>query len=434
MINLKDLKKIGYFIGYFLIALSAACSSSNNNNDTVEFDPAMAPQNVQVVSGDGDSSAVQNTISWTRDPLNPDYVIYVSNTPGVTENSSKVVPTATGFTYATHSGDVIAGNTYYYRVQASLNGESSVLSEEVSGTPQLSITSNALNDVAWNGVDTLVAVGDSGVILHSANGMADAWDDDLTSGTNQSLTAVIWESVNSQFLIVGAGSSVLIGDGSTGWSSIDLEVSPAANLEDVAWLGDRYIAVGKNGIIITSNGEGTVWTKLAVLTGLDPAVDVSAITLKGVAGDGNNLIVVVGTNGTILTSTNDGVNWQAATSNVNNDLNDISWDGSQFGVVGSNDTILTSPDGLSWTKHNPGTSDITFIAATQLVSSSLANPVLSAVGSSGTFVVSPDAVTGYAIPTGTNQQLSGITWVDNVSPPYFVMVGNDGTVLNSLLQ
>jgi hypothetical protein len=63
------------------------------------------------------------------------------------------------------------------------------------------------------------------------------------------------------------------------------------------------------------------------------------------------------------------------------------------------------------------------------------NPLLSAVGSAGTFVVSPDVATGVSIPTGTNQQLSGITLVDdNVNPAYFVLVGNDGTVLTSQLQ
>ena len=59
-------------------------------------------------------------------------------------------------------------------------------------------------------------------------------------------------------------------------------------------------------------------------------------------------IVVVGTNGTILSSM-DGIAWTEQTKPSNNDLNDVTWDGSQFVVVGSNDTILTSPDGIHWT-------------------------------------------------------------------------------------
>ncbi len=296
--------------------------------------------------------------------------------------------------------------------------------DEVSGTPQQSQTNNALNDVAWNGT-TLVTVGDQGTILSSQNGVADGWTDISSPAINLSLAAVAVDSNSDQFLIVGASSTVLIGDGTTNsWQSAT-SVPLALNLEDVVWLNPGYVAVGKNGSIITSN-DGDTWTLQN--SGLS-----ITITLKAVASNGS-IIVAVGTNGTILTSTG-GVAWQAQPAMVNNDLNDISWDGQQFGVVGSNDTILTSPDGVTWTSHIPGTPNITFVAATQWDSSLPANPVLGAVGSAGTYVVSPNATTGFSVPTGTTQQLSGMTWVDdNVSPPYFVMVGNDGTVLTSQLQ
>ena len=286
--------------------------------------------------------------------------------------------------------DVVAGNTYYYRVQALSGDQSSILSAEVTGTPRESITANALNDVAWNGTDTLVAVGDAGVILNSPNGMADAWVDNAVNPDTESnsLSAVTWDG--SQFLIVGAGGTVLTGNDGITW---DLQTTPVTtDLEDVAWLGNQflsdkgiaYIAVGKNGII--TSPDGIDWTlQTANLT-------IAGTTLNGVAGDGN-IIVVVGTNGTILTSP-DGITW-TEDINGNNSLNDITWDGNQFGVVGSNDTILTSPDGITWTSHIPGTPNITFVAASQwdysLPIDPALNPILGAVGSAGTFVVSPDA-------------------------------------------
>jgi hypothetical protein len=348
MFNLKDNNILKFFTAFSLIVMLTACSS--NDGDAIVFDPDVAPQNVQVVSGDDNTGEVRNTISWTRDPANPDYVVYVSNKlDDVTENSEVVVPTDHGFTFVTHSGVELKGNTYYYRVQAKSGGLSSPLSDEVTGTPQESKTNNALNDVAW--------------------------------------------------------------------------------------LGDRYIAVGKNCIIITSP-DGSDWTKR------DSGLSVPGTTLNGVASNDNNLIVVVGTNGTLLTSTDNGLNWQQQPLPAVVDtrsLNDITWDGKQFGVVGSNDTILSSSDGIDWTLHNPGTSTITFVAASQwdslLPINPALNPVLGAVGSSGTFVVSPDAVTGFSVPTGTNEKLSGMTWVDDgVTSPYFVIVGNDGTVLTSQLQ
>ncbi len=438
MFNFKDVNILKFFAAFSFIVMLAACSSSNDGTvfDPIVFDPDVAPQNVQVVSGGDNTGTVQNTISWTLDPAATDYVVYVQNTPGVTTSSSVVSPTV-GFNYDTHSGvDVVAGTPLYYRVQALSGGESSILSAEVTGTPQESITTiNALNDVAWNGTDTLVAVGAAGVILSSPNGVTGAWNDvsDVNT-TPEALSGVTWDT-NSQFLIVGAGLTVLSGDGSIGgtWSRQDLSnlaVTNATDLEDVAWLGDQwtgdqYIAVGKNGTIITSD-DGSVWTEQ------DSGLGVTGITLNGVASDGN-IIVAVGTSGTILTST-DGVTW-SEDINGNNILNDVTWDGNQFGIVGSDDTILTSTDGLTWTPQTPGTPDINFVAASQWDSSLPINPILGAVGSDGTFAVSPDAVTGFRIPTGTNKQLSGMTWVDDgVTPAYFVMVGTDGTVLTSQLQ
>jgi photosystem II stability/assembly factor-like uncharacterized protein len=323
-----------------------------------------------------------------------------------------------------HSGaEVLAGSTYYYRVQANTNDAASPLSDEVSGTPQLSITNNQLNDVAWNGADTLVAVGDSGVILASPNATSDGWTDVSTADARQQLMGVTWESINSQFLVVGAGNTVLSGDG-LNWTRQDLSnLAAASNLQDVAWLGDRYIAVGNNGAIITSS-DGSAWVAQ------DAGPDLGNTSLNGAKTNGER-IVVVGANGTILTSV-DAVTWELLPSIVNNDLNDITWDGSQFVVAGSNNTVLTSPDGLNWTQHLPGTSDINFVAVTQWDSGLPATPVLGVVGSAGTFVLSPDSDPGVIVRTGTTERLGGMTWVETGDTGgYFVMVGNDGMVLTA---
>ena len=434
MSDIKHTEIVEYLAAFSLVLILAACGGSSSSSSPVPPPPPPppppvdAPQNVQVVSGDGNSSEIENTISWSLDPAATGYTVFWDNVPGVTDSSSELVPAAQGLRYVSHSGvDVVVGTAYYYRVQATLADGTSDLSPEVTGTPQQSITNNALNDVAWNGIDTLVAVGDSGVILNSPNGLADAWVDASAANAPQALTGVTWESVNSQFLIVGAGSAVLSGDGAT-WNQEDLSNLPGAvNLEDVAWLGDQYIAVGKNGAIVTSNGDGSVWTLQ------DAGANVANTSLNAVANN-NDRIVVVGTNGTILNSV-DGMAWDELPSLTNNDLNDISWDGNQFAVVGSNDTILTSPDGITWTSHIPGTSDINFVAATQWDSALPQSPVLGTVGSSGTFVVNPDGDPGIIIRTGTTAQLGGMTWVDDgVAPAYFVIVGNDGTVLTNQYQ
>jgi photosystem II stability/assembly factor-like uncharacterized protein len=425
--------------------LFAACSGSSNGSNFAEIledpppgdpppddpppaggdNPPETPVAVTVIAGDDDSGDVQNTISWALDPDVTEYTVFWSNAPGVTENSSILVPTFAGTRYNIHSGaDVVAGNTYYYRVRATSAGGDSALSDEIAATPQTAITNNALNDVAWNGVDTLVAVADSGVILSSPNATADPWIDTSLAAAAQPLTGVTWENVNSQFLIVGASSTVLTGDG-TNWNLEDLSnLAGSSNLQDVAFFGDKYIAVGNNATILASNIDGSAWEAQDV--GPVPG----ATSFNAVATN-NDRIVVVGSNGTVVTSV-DGFNWEEQLPIINNNLNDVTWDGSQFMAVGSNDTVFTSPDGLDWTAHIPGTADINLVAVTQFDSGLPQNPTIGAVGSSGTLVFDPDAGPGNIVFTGTTRMLSGMTWVDDgAGTGYFVMVGSDGTVLTA---
>jgi len=431
MFRIKSAGSLKFLAAFSLVAMLTACS--DDDVAALFFDADVPPANVQVVAGDDDNTdtdVVQNTISWTRDPAASDYVVYWNNTGADIDTSSSSIDVAAGFSNVVHTGlEVQPGAPLYYKVQARTATESSELSAQVTGTPQQSITGNNLNDVAWNATDTLVAVGDSGDIITSPSGLAAGWSAPA-SGVSASLAGVTW--ANSQFTIVGAGLTVLTGDGASSWTLQNLDnIVGDADLEDVAWVFDRYIAVGKNGTIITST-TGTVWALQ------DPGVVLDNITLKGVAGnDDGSKVVAVGTNGTLLTSDDNGDTWAVVALAENNDLNDATWDGDQFVVVGSNDSIWTSSDGVTWAAFNPGTSDISFVGVTQWDSGLPTDPtdrILAAVGSSGDFVVT-DTTTALKIETGTNEQLSGITWVDNgVDPAYFVMVGHNGTVLTNQLN
>ena len=424
-----------YFVSFSIIATLAACSDDDIIGPV--FDPDVPPQNVQVVSGDSNSTEVKNTISWTEDPTATDYVVYVSNTPGVTDSSSEVVPSVSGSNFVTHSGaDVVAGTPLYYKVQAQSGTQSSVLSNEVTGTPEESTTQHNLNDVAWNGTSLLVAVGDNAVIITSGNDLQDGWSQPADVGTlDKSLSAVTWESTNTQFLIVGAGLTVLTGNGIDPWLPQDLDgvagtTGNATDLEDVTWVVDRYVAVGKNSVIITSVDGGVTWT-VRNDGGLSDNT-----TLMGVASNGDGSVIVsVGTNGTLLTSDDRGLNWIPWTVTESNSLNDVTWDGSQFIVVGATGTVYTSTDGVDWEKSTLIAVDSAFIGVTQWDSLLPAEPIAAIVGATGDFIVFPDAMTGLFIRTGTTEQLSANTWVDDgVNPAYFVIVGHDGFVLTSQLQ
>ncbi len=406
-------------IAGLLIGLSA-CGGGGSGSSGPVFDPNMPPQNVQAVAGTGDVGGPQNTVSWDPATAATDYAVYWDDVPGVTGSSNVLVPVPASSTQLTHIG-LTPGVSYYYRVEARAAGQVSVLSAEVTGIPQSAITAQNLLDVAWNGVDTLVAVGNSGVIIHSPNGTSDGWNfaaANPLAGTNVTVAGVTWDG--AQFLAVGGGGSVLTSaDGDT-WVGRNSQVN--IDLEAVTWTGSQFVAVGGNSTILTSP-DGVAWT----VRGTPPGVSGS---LRGVAAS-STVIVAVGNNGAILTSP-DGVTWTARPSGTSSSLEDVVWTASQFVVVGTGDKILTSVDGASWLARTAGTSGVSFFGTTNWASTLLPAPLLVAGGSSGTIITSSNAASWVDLPSGTDKQLNGITWLDDANRTHFIAVGNEGTVLSNI--
>jgi hypothetical protein len=98
--------------------------------------------------------------------------------------------------------------------------------------------------------------------------------------------------------------------------------------------------------------------------------------------------------------------------------------GGQFVAVGGqpNDhsTILTSPDGQTWTEQT--------VAASQFLTGAAHDgSIYVAVGEAGTLLSSPDAITWTARASSTFQELQGVTYAGN----QFIAVGFGGTILSS---
>ena len=66
--------------------------------------------------------------------------------------------------------------------------------------------------------------------------------------------------------------------------------------------------------------------------------------------------VSVGNSGTILTSS-DGISWTKRTSGKWEYLKGVTSGNGLFVTDGNSGTILTSPDGISWTKRTSGTTE-----------------------------------------------------------------------------
>jgi len=144
------------------------------------------------------------------------------------------------------------------------------------------------------------------------------------------------------------------------------------------------------------------------------------------------LFVTVGDNGIILTSS-DGISWTKRTSVTTNNLYGVTYGNSTFVTVGDNGTILTSSDnGTSWT--NKRTSSVT---TNNLYGVTYANSTFVTVGDNATILTSSDGTTW--TNTSTNKRtlryfskaetnnLYGVTYGDGL----FVTVGDNGVILTS---
>ena len=158
-------------------------------------------------------------------------------------------------------------------------------------------------------------------------------------------------------------------------------------LNDVIYVGDKFVAVGDRGIILTS-GDGETWTTQASGTD-DRLFDITH-------GDGK--FVVIGDDGTILTSAN-GTSWSYGAPPG---LNDIIYIGGQFVAVGWNGRIITSGDGETWTERTSGTFN-TLNGITHM------NGQYVIAGKGGIILTSSDGITWTKQESGTTKQLYGIT-------------------------
>ena len=163
-----------------------------------------------------------------------------------------------------------------------------VLFSQVTWTSRTSGTTKILMDVTY-GNNLYVAVGDSGTILTSPNGIT--WTSRV-SGTTDEIHRVKY--YNSQY-----------------------------------FAGGDISASGTNGILLKSS-DGITWTNRLST----PTYSISDIAF------GNNLYVTVGGGGAILTSP-DAITWTSRTSGITTVIYAVTYGNNLFVVVGN--IILTSP-------------------------------------------------------------------------------------------
>jgi len=115
------------------------------------------------------------------------------------------------------------------------------------------------------------------------------------------------------------------------------------------------------------------------------------------ASSSTGLFVTVGDNGIILTSS-DGISWTKRTSGTTKNLYGVTYGNSTFVTVGDNGTILTSSDGTSWTKRTSGTSE-------HLYEVTYGDGLFVTVGGNGDILTSSDGTSWTERTSGTSEFL-----------------------------
>ncbi len=130
------------------------------------------------------------------------------------------------------------------------------------------------------------------------------------------------------------------------WSSVDGQhwttaTRPMAQVFRVAYTGTAFVAVGGYSPSVATSLDGNSWTGQPL-----PASVGSSAALSDVVWNGH-LLVAVGLNGLIVTST-DGVAWRLEDSRASSSLYAVTATPDGFVTGGQDGTILASPDGVSW--------------------------------------------------------------------------------------
>lgn len=242
--------------------------------------------------------------------------------------------------------------------------------------------------------------------------------------------AINGTAANSLRVVVGANGRIVTSTNETAWTNRVSTV--AASLYAVIWDGSQFVAVGNEGVVITSP-DGITWTRR---TAGDTRV-LNSVAYSPTANGGSPRFVAVDRQ-SIQTSDDGGMTWAVQTyPDPQSLLGGVVWANNHFVAVGAAGVILASADGVTWTHYDyttgpPDLKDVAF-----------GNGVYVAVGGGTspspytTILTSPDGQTwtpaGLPADLVTNPRvLNGVAYVS--SGNFFLAVGDakdaaTGTVL-----
>jgi len=316
--------------------------------------------------------------------------------------------------------------------------DSIAIRRAISPRPVTGLTNGIQYAFAMNATRDDSSAGPSSFSVVASPRLAGA---DWVSGTGLGTLPQNLKSIalnGSRLVAVGDAAAIFAGD--LDYTSVDppgilawmppssLPVAFSSDLAGVITTNGTFTALGTDGSTMTSS-DGLTWTA----KGRVPAIGMSGLAFGFVAGV-TPTFFAVGAGGDIFASTDNLVSWNPVSSGTSSDLTGISLLNRAFFVTGAGGTLLTSPTGAEGTWAPLVTNTANTLRSVAFNPTSLGNPYV-AVGDAATILTSPDGVSWTsvapsAITPPLRQDLRSVT-VGGATASRFLAVGQAGAVAYS---
>jgi hypothetical protein len=218
---------------------------------------------------------------------------------------------------------------------------------------------------------------------------------DLSSWHLRNMSLEAAASGNGIYVAVGEDGFIMRSIDGTTWTIVSSVVGD--DLWDVAYGNGVFVAVGGNTVFVSD--DGLTWNEYT------PPTDFSSYSITF----GNGIFVAIDSNPNSVFISNNGINWGLpVTLPSDTTLTDISYGDNLFVVVGYNGTVVTSPDGTSWTLETSNTTKTLW-----QVTYGTGPGVYVIVGESGTVLTSPNGHAWTVQASGISQTLMTVGYGGN---------------------
>ena len=279
------------------------------------------------------------------------------------------------------------------------------------------VTDNVAAAVAYgNGTFVLAGTADHAVLYSSTDGVT--WHDHSAAAPDN-LYGVAF--VGDRFVAVGNHGTILTS--LDGWTWSPANATSPRNFRSLTYGLGLHVAVGNEGLLMTSP-DGVAWTDRPIPT----TNNLRGVTYK------DGLFVAVGEpdeiGATMLVSSN-GLSWRRWSLNTTNGLYDIAVSTNQFMAVGDNGEVQTSLDGVYWFSHqitNQVGTPFAWPVVPRLNSVAWGGGLFVAVGEYGSILTSADGRDWTLhTPTDVWQFYQGVAYGNGT----FVVMGHSGSLVVS---